>query len=115
MRSLASQWLAALHHHKYNWEDKDFLDKVIYPGVASGIKGLESMIKWAESCVVQSLCLLIWKRNSCRIILYLIGDILYDFPVILYDDDYYDKYFQSFLTTKKIYNVPETWQTSEEA
>ena len=45
MRGLASQWLTALHHHKYNWQDKDFLDKVVYPGVASSIKGLENTIK----------------------------------------------------------------------
>ena len=45
MRGLASQWVTALHHHKFNWQDKDFLDKVVYPGVASAIKGLENTIK----------------------------------------------------------------------
>ena len=42
---LASHWVTALHHHKFNWQDKDFLDKVVYPGVASAVKGLENTIK----------------------------------------------------------------------
>ena len=44
-KSLASHWLTALHHHKYSWEDREFLDNVVYPGLAQAVKGLESTIK----------------------------------------------------------------------
>ena len=52
LKCLASQWVTALQLHKHNWQDKEFLDQVVYPGVANAVLSLETLVRLGRSAAL---------------------------------------------------------------